>query len=397
MAKTLVYQMYPISFKNIGAMTRHLLIPSQLGADYVWLSPLYLSPRDDHGYDVANYKAIDPRFGTMDDFEYFIEIAHSYGLGVIMDLVLNHTSTKHAWFTTHPQYYCWAKEDKPDWKNLFNGGPAWKYHDKAGKYYLHTFHETQADLNWFPDGSLNRTLVKEFRKIVDFWTDLGVDGWRLDVPQSINKDFASDHMEFKDLLFGYKAAEVINAVFKGKNTFLMMECFDPSYGGLTEYYAENTPVDFVLNVMVKDAISEGEDYFQKVIKSSAKNSHFMLDFESHDSPRFPSRSGFAPEKSLRILFESGAEGICLYQGQELGLYNPNPRELTDKQMLDLDAQTLMKFRQGENLDDLRPNSRANARISLDISNYINVVTESEIFKITRNWVEHWKQEVHHEV
>ena len=107
-AKTLVYQLYPIAWKDLNAMTEHLSILKYFGVDYVWISPLYLSPRFDHGYDVAEYKVIDPRFGTMAEFDHFVEKAHSLGIKVLMDLVLNHTSVSHEWFRTRPWYYYWS-------------------------------------------------------------------------------------------------------------------------------------------------------------------------------------------------------------------------------------------------------------------------------------------------
>lgn len=381
MAKTLVYQLYPRSWQGLAEMEDFLYQIAELDVDYVWLSPIYPSPMNDGGYDISNYKDIDRRYGRFYDFDRFVETAHDLGIGVLMDLVLNHTSTSHKWFSRHPERYCWSKTKRPGWQNLFNDGPAWEYYEEYDEYYLHLFHSSQADLNWFPDGELNRTLVQKFQDIVDFWTNQHcVDGFRLDVPQSINKDFGRDTLEFTDLLFGDKAIEVINAIFPSDNTpFLMMECFDPTMGELIGYYADNTPVDFVLNVLVKDEISEGELKFIGLIDRQTQNPHFMLDLESHDAPRFPSRKitvqdndcakKITPEDAIWYLFNSGAEGICLYQGQELGLKNPTKRELPDRMMFDLDAQTAMRYAKGESASSLRPLSRANARVPLPLEEY----------------------------
>lgn len=393
MAKTLVYQMYPLSYQNIGAMIRHLLLVSRLGVDYVWLNPLYLSPRHDHGYDVSSYRAIDPRFGTMRDFEEFVRIAHSYGIGVLMDLVLNHTSTEHSWFENNPEYYCWSKAHKPGWKNLFNEGSCWQYNAKQGEYYLHLFQETQADLNWFPDGkNINKKLVKEFDQIVSYWEGFNIDGFRLDVPQAINKNLESDTLDLQDMFFGYKSAEVIKTVFKNhSNLFLMMECFDPSFGGLTEYYDKNTQVDFILNMLVKKTAQEGLQELDKVIKASVKNPRFMLDLESHDSPRFPSVTGLTPKESIELLFSSDAEGICLYQGQELGMLNPTPLEMTTKQMLHMDAEMLMRFRNGEDPEELRKYSRANARAPMDDVDHVSEITDTgSLAYYTKTWIDKWR-------
>lgn len=390
--RPIVYEIYPPSWQSISAMTRHLFIPSLLGADYVWFAPLYPSPQQDHGYDISDHMAIDPRFGSLRDFEFMVEIIHNYGMSVIMDLVLNHTSTAHRWFKTRPDFYCWSKQIRPGWKNLFSNGSAWSYDMDRQQFYLRLFQETQADLNWFPDGHINQELVEEFRRFVRFWRNLGVDGFRLDVPQSINKNFESETLEFSDLLIGDKAKKVLNAVFSDKqdDLFLMMELFDPTFGDITRDYTDNTPVDFVLNVLVKDEISKGTAALQQAIKSSVENPHFMLDLESHDSPRFPSR-GVTPEQELELLFSSGANGICIYQGQELGLTNPTPRELPDCQLLALDAQTSMRHHRGESLRNLRPLSRANARVPLSMDECMRQLTMPEsYFNLTRGWIRRWK-------
>ncbi|MBR3132133.1 hypothetical protein IKG33_01860 [Candidatus Saccharibacteria bacterium] len=403
MAKTLVYQMWPIAWEAMGGiktMTEHLSIVKELGVDYVWVSPLYPSPRFDHGYDIADYEAIDPRFGTLEDFDEFVKTAHELGIGVLMDMVLNHTSTKHPWFTERPSYYCWSEGDKPGWKNLFDGGPAWQYHEPNGDFYLHLFHEEQADLDWFPwnDISLiNHALVYEFRRIVDFWTvKYGVDGFRLDVPQAINKDFSSENLALEDLLVGEKAKKVINEIFTNgrENLFLMMECVDPTFGELTEYYTDSTPIGFVVNMLLKDEFNKkGKGLFIELIRQQSEHPKFMLDFESHDAPRFLSRDeSLTHYEEVRMLFGSNPTGICLYQGQELGLRNPTKRELTDLDMLKLDIQTAMRFMAGENLDKIRPFSRANARLPIPVEQYeFQEKSEYSDLSMTKNWSEYWRK------
>ncbi|MBR3172552.1 hypothetical protein IKF21_01375 [Candidatus Saccharibacteria bacterium] len=410
MAKTLVYQLYPLAWPDgLEGMTQHLSRVADLGVDYVWLSPIYPSPLDDGGYDIANYKDIDRRYGRFRDFDRFVDTAHRYGIGVLMDLVLNHTSTCHKWFKNHPEFYCWSKTDRPGWKNLFNGGSAWNYLDKEDLYYLHLFHPFQADLNWFPEGQLNGALVEKFQSIVDFWVQRHqVDGFRLDVPQSINKNFESETLEFSDLLYGHQAVEVLNAVFAGGDLpFLMMECFDPTFGEITDYYAENTSVDYILNVLIKEEIAQGELRFIGLIDRQARNSHFMLDLESHDSPRFPSRNIVVknnepprkgtPADAIWYLFNSGAEGICLYQGQELGLDNPTKKKLSNDDLLKLDAQTSMRYIKGEDLDALRPTSRANARIPLPLHEYVKQqANPSSYYNLTKDWIMRWRHGSFHE-
>ncbi len=396
MAKTLVYQMYPIAWKT-GLKGMIELIPriARLDVDYIWLSPLYFSPRFDQGYDIADYTVIDPRFGTIDEFDIFVEIAHRFGIGVLMDLVLNHTSTEHVWFKESPEYYCWRKEPITGWENLFDKKSAWEYDKDRGYYYLHLFHSKQADLRWFNNQGkeLNTSLVKEFRRIVDFWTRRHkVDGFRLDVPQSINKDFSKLNLSFSDMLCGESAIEVLNAIFPhGQDSpFLMMECFDPMCGPIIEKYYKKTSIDYALNVILKDQALNRDGTYSDAFKRNIATDGLMLDFESHDSIRFPSR-GFDPRTSIARLFGSEAEGVCLYQGQELGLYNPSKKELPDKLMLELDAQAEMLYLNGVDLDEIRKTSRANARVPIPLEEYIRQEDDADsILNYTKQKIDDWR-------
>lgn len=398
MAKTLVYQLYPLSWETgFEGMIKHLSRVARLGADYVWLSPVYDSPFEDGGYDVSNYKRIHRRFERKCCFHEFVEKAHNLGLGVIMDLPLNHTSTRHRWFSTHPEYYCWSRRDYPKWHNLFDNGSAWCYQESEQKYYLHLFHSSQADLNWFPESkpsatpSINQRLVQEFRAIIEYWLRRGIDGFRLDFPQGLNKDFSSDSLNLEDLLFGNRAIEVINAIFKDhEDIMLMMECFDPTMGELVEYYAKNTSINFVCNVMLKDEIRNGESNLLHLIDSEACHPNFMLELESHDSPRFPSR-GVEPKDMVLDIFGSSAEGVCLYQGQELGLKNPSKEKLPDDKLLELDVQTAMRYIKGEDIDHLRPLSRANTRVRLPLKEYTHQEQDPDsCLNYTKCWIQRWR-------
>lgn len=373
MAKTLVYQIWAGAWPSLKEIQNHLERIAALGANYVWLSGILASSQHDHGYDVTDYRAIDQRYGTMTDFDEFVEAAHQYGIEVLLDLILNHTSTDHPWFREHPDYYCWSSCDRPDWKNLFDNGPAWKYDADYDQYYLHLFHEKQADLNWFPEesGELNQALVHEFCEIVDFWTEgHNVAGFRLDVPQSINKDFSRNVLEFNDLIFRMKAPQVLNAIFPNPSChpFLMMECFDPKFGDVINYYATETPVDFVMNMLLKSTIRTSAREFKEKLKVSTENPKFMVDIESHDSPRFSYR-GWNSIWGTHQIFQVNPSAVCLYQGQELGLANPTPDQLTYADMVSLDAETAMKVCSGASLESLRPTSRANARLPLSFNEY----------------------------
>ena len=167
---------------------------SDLGVDALWLTPIFESPMFDLGYDVRDYREIDPRFGSRSDLRALIEKAHKKGIRIILDLVLNHTSVFHPWFlesqssTTNPKrdWYIWtdAEKGKPpsNWRSAY-GGSAWEWHEKTQQYYLHSFFKEQPDLNW-----RNKELRKEIFGIIREWLELGVDGFRLDVINSIIKD-----------------------------------------------------------------------------------------------------------------------------------------------------------------------------------------------------------------
>lgn len=203
-----VYQIYPKSFYDtngdglgdLNGVTAKLDYLRELGVDFLWLTPFFVSPQKDNGYDVADYCAVDPRFGTMEDVDTLIREAKARGIGLMFDMVFNHTSTEHEWFkralTGDPDYmdyYIWkdGKEGQPptNWASKF-GGNAWEYVPALGKYYLHLFDVTQADLNWE-----NPHVREELKNVVRFWKAKGVEGFRFDVVNLISKPavFEDDH------------------------------------------------------------------------------------------------------------------------------------------------------------------------------------------------------------
>ncbi len=363
-----------------------------LGVDCIWLSGALNSPRFDHGYDVMDYMRIDPQVGAMNESIYtirdYINDVHRIGAKMIIDLVLNHTSTQHPWFLSRRQdYYYWSDKPKMKWANLFDNGSAWKYDHAMRQYYLHLFHEEQADLAWFDKrGEINESLVKEFRRIVKFWLNMGVDGFRLDVPQSINKDINAESLRFGDMLNGNKSKEVINRIFDGYPCLLLMECFDDTFGDISHSYIKDTPVEYVMNVRIKGLKMEEQE---EKIRLATKDPGFVLDLESHDSCRFLSRTGMTLEREFELLFDTGAQNVCLFQGQEFGLKNP---DLTKEQICELDAQTAMRLAAGESFEELKAISRANARFPLPDDEYERQKNSSELtpFKKFKEMIELWK-------
>lgn len=200
-----VYQIYPKSFQDtngdgwgdLAGITQRLDYLRNLGVRYLWITPFYPSPQRDNGYDVADYCAIDPRYGTMDDFDTLVREAKARGIGLMLDMVFNHTSTAHAWFQkalagdkTYQDYYIFRDGGKgvpiTNWVSKF-GGTAWEYVPRLDKSYLHLFDVTQADLNWE-----NPAVREELKNVLRFWKARGVEGFRFDVVNLISKGAFED-------------------------------------------------------------------------------------------------------------------------------------------------------------------------------------------------------------
>lgn len=210
-----VYQIYPKSFRDtngdgigdIPGVIEKLDYLQELGVDYLWLTPFFISPQRDNGYDVADYRRVNPQFGTMEDLERLIRQSEERGMGIMLDMVFNHTSTQHAWFQkalagdeTYQKYYIF-KEGTPDapptnWQSKF-GGSAWEYVPRLKKWYLRLFDVTQADLNWD-----NPEVREELKEIIRFWKKKGIQGFRFDVinliskPEPMEDDFEGDGRRF---------------------------------------------------------------------------------------------------------------------------------------------------------------------------------------------------------
>lgn len=240
--EAVVYQIYPRSFcdsngdgiGDIRGIIGKLDYLKRLGIDVIWLSPIYQSPNDDNGYDISDYRAIMQDFGTMDDFQELLEEAHKRNLRIIMDLVVNHTSDEHTWFTQshsdkenpYRDYYIWreGKNGNPpnNWGSWF-GGSAWQYDEKTDMYYLHIFSKKQPDLNWE-----NEKVRREVYDMMLWWLDKGVDGFRMDVISLISKV-----QDFPD-----------GKVYQGK------------YGDLTPYCAHGPRVHEYLQEMNREVLSK---------------------------------------------------------------------------------------------------------------------------------------------
>ena len=228
-----IYEIYPRSFfdtngdgiGDLNGVCAKLDYLKELGVDAIWLCPCYKSPNVDNGYDIADYRQIMDEFGTLDDAKRLIAEIKKRNMKLIMDFVPNHTSNQHEWFTEsrkskdnpYSDYYYWVDEPINNWKSMFCGS-AWEYDEVRGQYYLHSYAVEQPDLNWD-----NPKVVKEMQDIIDFWIDLGVDGFRCDVIDQISKDFEGDRN-----CFGPNLHKYINQLFgreKAKHLFTIGECW----------------------------------------------------------------------------------------------------------------------------------------------------------------------------
>ncbi|EDN01153.1 alpha,alpha-phosphotrehalase [Pseudoflavonifractor capillosus ATCC 29799] len=363
--KSVVYQIYPKSFLDtngdglgdLQGVISKLDYLQTLGVDYIWLTPFFVSPQNDNGYDVADYRAIDPRYGTMADFEDLVEEAGRRNIRVMLDMVFNHTSTYHQWFqkalegdSVYQDYYIFrpGKADgsaPTNWESKF-GGSAWEYVPSLGKYYLHLFDKTQADLNWE-----NPAVRREVADIVRFWMVKGVKGFRFDVVNLISKgeyadDFQGDGRRFytdgpriheflKELnreSFG-QDSEIITV---GEMSSTSMEnCFQyagEQSGELSMVFSfHHLKVDFMGNekwVIVPTDFGKLKDILfswqEGMAAHSAWNAVFWC---NHDQPRVVSRFGDEGEywqQSAKMLASivHGMRGTpYVYQGEELGMTN----------------------------------------------------------------------------
>ena len=344
-----VYQIYPRSFYDsnddgIGDLNGiiekldHLVA---LGVNAVWLCPCYKSPNIDNGYDVSDYRNIMDEFGTLDDWKRLRAETRKRDIKLIMDLVFNHTSSQHIWFENAKKsrdnpyhgYYIWAKQPLNEWKSVF-GGSAWGYNEATNEYYLHSFAVEQPDLNWE-----NPKVRKECQAIVDFWVDMGVDGFRCDVLDFIAKDFTNGQM-----YNGPKLHEYIRGLFgrqKTKTVFTIGEC-QSKEKDICQICGKNRKE--LTTVFQFDHILLGRRYkyapkplsFDKLRKILVKWQNFSqkqdilytLFTDNHDNPYFLSRTKQANALRYEIATALAAtffllRGIpFLYQTQEYGATNP---------------------------------------------------------------------------
>ncbi|MFA2832433.1 alpha,alpha-phosphotrehalase [Bacillus paranthracis] len=416
--KSVVYQVYPKSFNSyynketgdIKGVTEKLDYLKELGVDYIWLTPIYQSPQNDNGYDVSDYYNIDPSYGTMEEFEELLEEAKARNIEIMLDIVVNHSSTEHKWFkeakedknSPYRNYYIW-RDEKNNWQSKF-GGSAWKYDEKTEQYYLHLFDETQADLNWE-----NEKLREEVYDMMRFWLDKGVTGFRLDVINLISKDqqFLNDNGSTatsdgrKYYTDGPRVHEYLQEmnrnVFEGKDVITVGEMSSTTIDNCIKYsnpernelsmtfsfhhlkvdYPNGdkwTKADFDF-IKLKEIMSNWQIEMQK---GGGWNALFWC---NHDQPRIVSRFGNDEKyrnesaKMLATAMHMLQGTPYIYQGEEIGMTNPNFESI--EQYRDVESLNIYDIKLEEGLSKeeiigiLKQKSRDNSRTPMQWNEEMN--------------------------
>ena len=363
--KTAVYQIYPKSFMDttgkgtgdLRGITSKLDYLQKLGVGAIWLTPIYPSPMIDNGYDISDYTAIDSSYGTMADFDELIDEAKARNIKIVMDLVYNHTSDKHAWFleskssrdNPKADWYIW-RDEKTNWRSIF-GGSAWEFCPERGQYYLHTFATQQPDLNW-ENPEVRRALFDA----ANFWLKKGVGGFRVDAITYIKKpaEFKDGESDGKD---GLVSVHIMTAatkgildflhefkreVFDGHDIFTVAEANGVAAEDLPKWVGSDGVFDMLFEFShVNLSLNDGEIWCRPTkwklteLKQAIANSQtatknngwYPIFFENHDKPR--SVNHFLPKASDPIKAAKILGTILLtmrgtpfiYEGQELGMTN----------------------------------------------------------------------------
>ena len=406
--KSVVYQIYPKSFNDttgdgkgdLNGIIEKLDYIKYLGVDYIWLTPIYESPMNDNGYDISDYFKINEEFGTLDDFKKLIYEAHRRDLKVMLDIVINHTSTEHHWFkeAIHSKdnpyrdfYFFKSSADGPptNWQSKF-GGNAWKYDEKSDEYYLHLFDVTQADLNWD-----NEKVRQALYEMVNYWIQFGVDGFRFDVinliskdefknSEAIGKEFYTDGPRVHQYLH-----ELNRHTFGNRNMMTVGEMSSTTIDNCIKYTRpERQELNSVFNFHhLKVDYKDGEKWtnekydflkLKKILMEWQVGIHNgggwnAIFWCNHDQPRVVSRFGDdtnelnrqASAKMLAIVLHMLQGTPYIYQGEEIGMTDPHYTSIQKyRDVESLNAYTHLKeegIPEEEILTILSQKSRDNSR------------------------------------
>lgn len=423
-----IYEIYPKSFQDsngdgwgdLRGVTKRLDYLKELGVDYLWLTPFFISPQNDNGYDVENYREIDPRYGTMEDLEELIHEADQRGIGLMLDMVFNHTSTAHEWFQRamkgekkYQDYYIFKEgtEDQlpTNWESKF-GGPAWEYVPSLRKWYLHLYDVSQADLNWE-----NPEVRKELKEVIRFWKEKGIKGFRFDVvnviskPEKYEDDTIGDGRRF--YTDGRHVHEFIKELVRDTGIEDMVTVGEMSSTSLENCIRYSNPEEKELSMCfnfhhLKIDYRDGQKWELmepdlKAMKNlfrtwqegmQEKNGWNALFWCNHDQPRIVSRLGNEEKywkESAKML--AGAIHLMqgtpyIYQGEELGMTNAHFTSID--QYMDVERRNYFEIlrkngkSEAEALHILAERSRDNARTPMQWTN-----SENAGFTDGQPWIE----------
>ena len=423
---SVVYQIYPRSFNDsngdgigdINGIREKLDYLKELGIDVIWLSPVYKSPNDDNGYDISDYCDIMDEFGTMEDMDNLLKEANEKGIKILMDLVVNHTSDEHKWFieakkskdNEYRDYYIWrdpVEGHEPNELGSCFSGSAWQYDETTGQYYLHLFSKKQPDLNWE-----NEKVRNEVYKMMNFWVDKGIGGFRMDVIDLIGKvpdkmitgngpklhDYLQEMnkaaLEGNDLLTvgeTWGATPEVAKLYSNPERHELSMVFQFEHIGLDQIEGKEKwdlkPLELL---ELKKVLSK----WQTELEGQGWNSLF---WNNHDLPRIVSRWG--NDKEYRVLSAKmlatllhGMKGTpYIYQGEELGMTNvrfEDINEYNDIESLNMYKDRISKgYTHEEIMESIYAKGRDNARTPMqwDDSENAGFTTGTPWLAVNKNY------------
>lgn len=425
-----VYQIYPRSFADsngdgygdVPGIISKLDYLKTLGVDVIWLSPIYKSPQDDNGYDISDYQDIDPMFGTLAETEQLFAEVHARGMKIVMDLVVNHSSDEHAWFIEsaaskdNPKHDWYIWSDEADDLYAYFGGGAWEWVEARQQYFFHQFSKKQPDLNWE-----NPDVRAAVYKMMNWWIERGVDGFRMDVINLISKDWSKkDQGTWQMCQNGPKVHEWLQEmnreVLRGKNLITVGEMPGASIEWARDYTNpdrnelnmvftfEHMDLDgtvgrskFDYSKMHLPDLKENLNKWQKGLEDIGWNS---LYWNNHDQPRIVSRWGndgkyrVESAKALGTILHLMRGTPYVYQGEELGMTNCYFTELDQYQDIESVNWAADAIAEGSRsmeriLDSLQVKSRDNARTPMLWNDSANAgfTTGKPWLKINDNYTE----------
>ena len=423
---SVVYQIYPRSFKDsngdgigdINGIREKLDYLKELGIDVIWLSPVYKSPNDDNGYDISDYYDIMDEFGTMEDMDNLLKEANERGIKILMDLVVNHTSDEHKWFieakkskdNEYRDYYIWRDKvegHEPNELGSCFSGSAWQYDETTGQYYLHLFSKKQPDLNWE-----NEKVRNEVYKMMNFWVDKGIGGFRMDVIDLIGKvpdemitgngpklheylqEMNKAALEGKDLLTvgeTWGATPDVAKLYSNPGRKELSMVFQFEHIGLDQIEGkEKWDVKSLELLDLKKVLSK----WQTELEGQGWNSLF---WNNHDLPRIVSRWGNDKEyriesaKMLATLLHGMKGTPYIYQGEELGMTNvrfDDINDYNDIESLNMYKDRLSKgYSHNEIMESIYAKGRDNARTPMqwDDSENAGFTTGTPWLAVNKNY------------